>query len=163
MKDWVRRIRGAIGMGVTWATGWGLVGGAFGLALAVLLPSVFGLGVIAQVAGVWAGAGFLGGAVFSSVLRLADGRRRFDELSLARFAALGGMGGGLVGAVMWGAGDVLAVQAVAVGIGTLLGAASAAGALVIARRADDMELLESSEDVAEVGLTEEDRKQLLGT
>ncbi len=50
-----------------------------------------------------------------------------------------------------------------VSVVTLLGAGSAAGSLVLARRADDRELLEDGEDVADIGLTEEETRELLGT
>ena len=42
------------------------------------------------------------------------------------------------------------------------GAGSAAGSLALARRAEDRELLETSEDVAEVGLSEGEARELLG-
>ena len=42
------------------------------------------------------------------------------------------------------------------------GAGSAAGALALARRAEDRELLEASEDVGEAGLTRDDARELLG-
>ncbi len=48
------------------------------------------------------------------------------------------------------------------GIMGLLGAGSAAGSLALARRADDQELLESGEDVADAGLTEREKRELLG-
>jgi hypothetical protein len=37
--------------------------------------------------------GFVGGALFSLVLGVAGRRRRFDELSVARFAVWGALGG----------------------------------------------------------------------
>ena len=43
----------------------------------------------------------------------------------------------------------------------LLGAGSAAGSLALARRADDRELLEHGADVADIGLTEEEKRELL--
>jgi hypothetical protein len=42
------------------------------------------------------------------------------------------------------------------------GAGSAAGSLALARRVEDRELLETSEDVAEVGLSEGEARELLG-
>ena len=47
------------------------------------------------------------------------------------------------------------------GIIPLLGAGSAAGSLALARRADDRELLEHGADVADIGLTEEEKRELL--
>jgi len=44
---------------------------------------------------------------------------------------------------------------------TLLGMGSAAGSLALARRADDRELLEHGADVADIGLTEEEKRELL--
>jgi hypothetical protein len=43
----------------------------------------------------------------------------------------------------------------------LLGAGSAAGSLALARRADDRELLEHGADDADIGLTEEEKLELL--
>ena len=37
--------------------------------------------------------GFIGGVAFSLVLGIAEGRRRFDQMSLPRFAAWGAGGG----------------------------------------------------------------------
>ena len=42
------------------------------------------------------------------------------------------------------------------------GAGSAAGSLALARSAEDRELLEASEDVDEVGLSEGEARELLG-
>ena len=42
------------------------------------------------------------------------------------------------------------------------GAGSAAGSLALARRAEDRELLEASENVGEVGLSEGEARELLG-
>lgn len=160
MKGWLRRIRGAIGMGVTWAVGWFGLGAALGL-------TVFGMDASGALINALAsgGAGFVGGSVFSVVLSLTEGRRRFDELSLPRFAAWGAVGGAVVSALQMvvftmvgGAPPLLLL----VGAQALIGAASAAGTLALARQADDQELLESGEEVAEVGLSPEERKRLLG-
>ncbi len=81
--------------------------------------------------------GFINGAAFSAVLRIAEGRRTFGELSLWRFAGLGALGG-LVVSLLTGGGFLVAF--------TVLGAGSAAGSLALARGADDP-LLESGEGV----------------
>jgi hypothetical protein len=54
--------------------------------------------------------------------------------------------------------EALVTAALVVG----LGAGSAAGSLALARRADDSELLDAGADVAEVGLTKEETRRLLG-
>ena len=106
MQKWLRRIRGAIGMGVTWAAAWFAAGlvprWVFGVYTDAPLPLVFGL------------FGLLAGVVFSGVLALTEGRRRFDQMSLPRFAGWGAMGGLLLSALFakaasLGWGDVLAL------------------------------------------------------
>ena len=164
MKRWLKRIRGAVGMGLTWATAWFGVG-----ALIEVVTMVLGISsaiAVLELAAAFAIMGFIGGAVFSVVLGIAEGRRRFDEMSLPRFAGWGAVGGLLTMAL------VLAVSASAPGVtlpfvlvagvvGALMGAGSAAGSLALARRADDRELLDAGADVADIGLTEAERRELL--
>ncbi len=108
--------------------------------------------------------GFVGGTAFSVVLSVAEGRRRFDEMSLLRFAAWGAVGSFLLALPLlllvleWGPlVDWFGVG----GVMALMGAGSAAGSLALARRADDRELLEHGADVADIGLTEEEKRELL--
>ena len=84
MKEWLRRIRGAVGMGLTWAAAW------FGFG-AIFWP-FFGPTVVEVALGL-AVTGLIGGAIFSLALAIAEGRRRFDEMSLPSFAVLGAVGG----------------------------------------------------------------------
>ncbi len=168
MREWLRRIRAAVGMGVTWAIGWAPVGLLIGLILGGnrSVPDGFP-------ADDWlvpfAILGFFGGTIFSGVLRLAEGRRRFDELSLPRFGALGGLGGmvlGFIAVAAWqldaGFGPVVwPAAAVIVGSASLLSAASASGSLALARRAEDRELLGSGSEVAAVGLKEAESQKLI--
>lgn len=140
---WWKRLRGALGMGLTWAIAWGVgVGGFFELVgniwpgaplvgLVDIWPMVLGL------------PGFLSGTVFALVLRLSDGRRRFDQLSVPRFAALGAMGGLLSGALTVGVIVSMAgppaywmVAAVVCAVPAVLSTLSAAGTLALARRAE---------------------------
>ena len=106
--------------------------------------------------------GFICGGTFSAVLSITEGQRRFDQMSLPRFALWGAVGGGAVGALLttvigWGTPTLLANIAI---LG-LMGAASAAGSLAVARASDDRELLDAGEDVARVGLTIEETRALL--
>ncbi len=91
MKRWLRRIRGAVGMGLTWAVGWALFGVLIGIASLLLpgLPWDLFFEVFDAPLPALAVRGFVGGAFFSTVLGIAGRRRRFDELSLPRFAAWG--------------------------------------------------------------------------
>ena len=157
MRKWLRRIRGAVGMGLIWAVAWFGFGPILlaGTSLADLLFESAVLGAY----------GFVGGIVFSGVLGLVERRRRFDEMSLPRFAAWGALGGLSVQIVMWltfpwaaTLGDFLSFSIPL----ALLGAGSSAGSLALARRADDKELLEAGADVADAGLTEEETRELLG-
>jgi len=98
------------------------------------------------------------------VLGIAGRRRRFDELSLPRFTAWGAVGGLLLSLIPLSAvGEGLggATVAVAVGTLTLLSAGSAAGALMMARIAEDRDLLDASAEVGKVGLTNGEVRELL--
>ena len=135
MKKLLRRIRGAIGMGLTWALAW------FGAGL--ILLAVVGFGAADVPFPLFFGLlGFFAGVIFSGILAIAEGRRSFDQMSLPRFAAWGGVGGLLLSGTF--------VLAAALGVDAFLvlgpvfalaGAGSAAGSLALARRAEDRELL----------------------
>ena len=151
MGTWLRRIRGAIGMGITWAAVWFAAGSVprwvFGVNTDAPLPLVFGV------------FGLMAGMVFSAVLALTEGRRSFDEMSLPRFAGWGAIGGLLlsalvakVGSLAWG--DVLALAPTL----AVASAVSAAGSLAMARRAARQELPDGRGNTAEVELTGEKRK-----
>ncbi len=87
MKKWLRHIRNAVTMGITWAAGWTLIcmlGVVVFYTLFPSAPDIFDIWIL-----VFAYPGFLAGVSFSVVLRIAEGRRRLDELSLPRLAAFG--------------------------------------------------------------------------
>lgn len=165
MRKWLRRLRGALGMGLTWAVAWAPIGVLFGI---IVDPT----GAMDEPwIAVGALPGFLGGMVFSAALGLAEGRRRFDELSLSRFAAWGGVGGLLLGALPFAflapRAEVVGLPLWLLGIATfgsasLLSAGLASGTLALARMSEDRELLDASEDVADVGLGAGEVHELLG-
>ena len=165
MKSWLRRIRGAIGVGLTWAAGWGLAGGLIWL---VRTFSEFGIDVAVFLGAQYALIGFLGGVTFSVILRLTARRTRFDQLRIPTFAGWGGLGGLLIGAVylaqLWtfygGGPDAATLEFLA--ITTLFGAGSAGGSLALARLADDGRLLEQGQEASGVGLSDVERRSLLG-
>jgi hypothetical protein len=161
-------------MGLTWAAGWAIAGVLIGVS-SILLPGlpwdsffeVFDAPLPAL-----AIPGFFAGVFFSIVLGIAGRRRKFSELSLPRFAAWGAVGGllltlfpfALVGVGLastegsrLGAWQILAVIS---GPFILLSAVSAAGSLMLARRAENRESLEGS-DVTELGLAERETQELL--
>jgi hypothetical protein len=148
MNSWLRRLRGALGMGVTWAFAGGLIGGVME-AIANFVPS---LNTVDMWIPLFAIPGFIGGVVFSGVLGIAGRNRRFDELSLPLFAAWGAVPGLLLGMVSFGIDAwygtwwsllrvVLAVIAPA-----LLGAATASATLAIARKGELQALPERTSD-----------------
>jgi hypothetical protein len=162
MKKWLRPIRGAIGMGLTWAAAWGGAGTI--VTLGFLLRT--GSRPDAPFPLMFAAAGLVAGLLFSGVLRLVEGRRPFDQMSLRRFAAWGAVGGFLLAAAfvltvsLSGSPGFLWNLVVVGPVFAAAAAGSAAGSLALARRAQRRELLDTTEDVTAVGLSEgESRKK----
>ena len=138
MTQWGRRIRGAIGMGLTWGLAW------FGAGM--LLARVPGFYSDLPFALLFAPLGVACGMIFSGILVVLERGRPLDRLSLPRFAAWGAGSGLLlsglfvVGAALRGAsplgefllfGPALAIAS----------SACAAGSLALARRDERRELL----------------------
>ena len=155
MGKWLRRLRGAIGMGFTWAIAWSFVG---------LVPRwVLGFNPDAPFPIIFGVLGFFAGFTFSGIVALTEGRRRIDQLSLPRFAGWGAVGGLVLGAIFaraisLGLGDALAI----VPTFALASAACASGTLAVARRALRQELPALGEDAAEVPLAGVDQRNVLG-
>ena len=135
MQKWLRRIRGAIGIGFTWAAAWSAAGlvprWILGFNSDAPFPIIFGL------------LGFVAGITFSVLVVLTAGRRRFDEISLPRFAGWGAAGGLLLSAAFAKAAslswrDVLAVAPTF----AVASAVCASASLAVARRALRQELPE---------------------
>lgn len=163
MKMWWRRIRGAIGVGLTWAAAWG----AAGMITMLGFLLVTGSRPDAPFPLMFGAFGFVAGVIFSGVLGLVAGRRRFDQMSLPRFAAWGAAAGFLLSAtfvlVVSLAGDPAFLWNLVV-VGPVFAAAaagSAAGSLALARRAQDRALLATTEDVTAVGLSGVDARKVL--
>jgi len=87
MKGFLRKLRGILGTGLTWAAGWGALFGGMWAALG----SPFGAVLEAVAGGAFLGA-FAGGS-FAVILSIAERRRTLGELSLRRVALWGGIGG----------------------------------------------------------------------
>lgn len=143
MNKWIRKIRAAMGVGLAWAAAW------FGAGMILLLivgpnaadvpfPLFFGF------------LGFLAGVTFSGILGMVERRRRFDEMSLPRFAGWGAVGGllfsGIFVATLILMGDATLDFLMLSPIFALAGAGSAAGSLALARMAEDPELLDSGDE-----------------
>ena len=133
MKKWPRRIRGAVGMGLIWAMAW------FGAGL-VLLLVIFVVGASGADVPFPLGFGLLGfcaGVIFSGILGIAEGRRRFDQMSLPRFGVLGGVGGLLLSGIFVLLAGLGGKMLVVLGpVFALSGAGCAAGSLALAKMAE---------------------------
>ena len=159
MKSWMRRIRGVVGMGLTWAFGWAVAGVLIGVSSLLLpgLPWDAFFEVFDAPLPALAVPGFFAGVFFSAVLGIAGRRRRFSELSLPRVAAWGALGGVLltlfpfalvaVGLASREGSDMGTSQILAVimPLFVLLSALSASVTLIIARAAERRDLPEASE------------------
>ncbi|HJQ11999.1 MAG TPA: hypothetical protein VJ840_13300 [Gemmatimonadaceae bacterium] len=152
MPKWLLRVRGAIGMGLTWAVGWSAVGMVprwiFGFNTDVPFPLVFGV------------LGFIAGVTFSAVLTLFERRRELDQLTLPRFAGWGAISGIVLAAIFTriaslGGADVLVIAP----IFAVACAACASGSLALAKRAEMRELREGSGETA-TRLTDYDKRKL---
>jgi len=144
MKQWLIRTRGAMGMGLTWAIEWALAGLLIGIS-SKLVPGLWGwfFEIFDAPLPALAIPGFFAGIFFSIVLGIAARHRRFHELSLPVFAAWGALGGLLLTlfplalSVVGLASLNVSPWRVLAGVGgpfILLGAASAALSLTLARR-----------------------------
>lgn len=154
MRKSLRRIRGAIGMGLTWGAAWGVAGTILAVVTRFKADAPFPL--------IFAVLGFIAGVIFSAILALTEGRRRFDQMSLPRFAVWGATGGLLLSAVFakaasLGWGDVLVIAptfAVACAV-------CASGSLALARQAGPRELSDNRGDIAAAELTDHETRKLI--
>jgi hypothetical protein len=154
MGKWMRRIRGAIGMGFTWAAAWFAAGlvprWVFGFNADVPFPLVFGV------------LGFIGGVIFSGLLMLTEGRRGFEQMTLPRFAAWGAVGGVLLSAIFTRAASLGWADALVIAPTFAVACAiCASGSLALARRAGMRELPDIRGDTAEAELADHEKRQLL--
>jgi hypothetical protein len=158
----LKRIRGAIGMGLTWAAGWAVFGVLIGISSRLfpnLVPWDAFFNVFDAPLPALAVPGFIGGALFSIVLGI-DGRgRKFSDLSVPAFAAWGAFGGLMLsllpallvalGLASRGEDGTLGTWQLTVMIAiplVLLSAISAAVSLIVARLGEDASSHESDED-----------------
>ena len=135
MKGLLRRLRGVVGIGLTWAIGCGLVGALLTAILRIFRPGDFDAGENELVAAaLFAMAGFLCGSAFSVLFALAERRRAVDDLSVLRAAVWGGLGAAALPFLTTMA-DSMAI------LFAPLGAAFAACAVALAKQAARREAL----------------------
>ena len=135
MRSWLRRIRGALLMGLTWAVAWAPIGILIGLIVdsdGRMDEPWIAIGAI---------PGFIAGVFFSILLGIVGRRHRFEDFSLPKFAAWGA-GAGLVMSVLpfvlGSPSSTLPLwfPAVVIGSITAMGSLSAAASLALARKAE---------------------------
>lgn len=134
IKKLLRRLRGILGTGLTWAVGWAGVTVALSLIGGVPFPFLF------RVVLSGAAQGFIAGGVFATILSVAERRHTLEDLSLRRVALWGGIGGAClfvpIYPMLMSAGIPLFRLALPLAINALMGAGFASGSVALARRAD---------------------------
>ncbi len=159
MDEILRKLRGLLGVGVTWGAVWAVVGSVVGVVYGLVAPDLWQWGnpILDWTLGMGM-YGFVSGVGFGKLLALAEGRRRLDELSLPRVAMWGVLGSAAVPLLFAAAGlfsvtttwvDVVS----AMGLTALLGGLSAPGAIALARRAELSE--GESRDLLSAGLADD--------
>lgn len=146
MKGFLRRLRGIIGTGFTWAVGWGAaftgLRALFGFPYDNLLEAALNGSIL----------GLAAGGSFAVILSIAERRRTLDQLSLRRVAAWGGVGGMalllLLTPVVFASGlplvELLTLYLTLLALNASLGAGFATGSVALAQR-DDMKMLEGKD------------------
>jgi len=138
MGSFLRKLRGVLGTGITWAAAWSVVGtilqgglALFGILRAPDLPTT---------PLVWGLMGFYGGSMFGVLLSLTEGRRTLEGLRIGRVAVWGALAGFAIPIVYnLMRGDPNAISMISVLSSALivapLSAASASGMTALAQRA----------------------------
>lgn len=141
MGNLLRKIRGLVGVGVTWGTLWGVIGAGIGLVIGIISPGAwdwgnpildwaFGMGLYGAVSGV----------AFATLLSLGEGRKTIFDLSLRRVSIWGVLGSAAVPLLFNSMGAFAAGTTVvdilgAIAVTGLLGGTFAPVSVAIARRA----------------------------
>jgi len=135
----LRRIRGVLVIGVLWGAGWAIVGG--GVMEGFVDPQGRILDMWPQTLGI---VGFLGGVIFSLMVRIAGERRSFSEFSFVEFAGLGAAAGLVQGVLAMA---IMGAPALFTGLTIVVSAGAALGSLAVARMARTRSPLESTEEI----------------
>ena len=138
MKQFLRRLRGVIGTGLTWALGWAgsifVVAGLWGIRGGVLFWAVRTAAI----------AGFIAGSAFGVVLSILERHKKLEDLSLWRIAMWGGLGGIVLAGLFALLGGVQYWPEAAAF--TLYGIGSATGTVALAKRGRDSKLIEGADE-----------------
>lgn len=130
MHTILRKARGILGIGLTWAVGWALVAFAIGTVIGILDPDSIDAGEEPyRIAGLLALVGLACGAAFGVILSFAERHKKVLNLSVLRAGAWGAIGSAAV-PLLTAINNTVAVET------GVLGALFAAATVAIARRAD---------------------------
>ena len=91
MRGLLRRLRGLLGVGVTWGAMWGVIGAGIGVIVSLATGQPWAWSVFDWSLGMGL-YGLVSGFGFGALLTLREGRRTLFELSLPRSAAWGILG-----------------------------------------------------------------------
>jgi hypothetical protein len=147
MKQFLRRLRGIIGTGLTWAVGWmGLIGLVVFPVLALFGAPIFSdFGLYLKNVFIVGQLGFIAGGSFGLVLTALERRKKLENLSFTRIALWGGIGGLVLVAISGPASGGSFLGPII--FFTLMGIGSATGTVLLAKRSDS-KLIEGAEDPA---------------
>jgi len=129
MDGLLRKLRGMLGVGLTWGVGWAIVMFIIGSIIGVVDPDSIDAGEEPwRIAGLVGAVGFISGAVFAAILSSAERRKSIRELSVPRAVLWGALGGAAL-PLLTTMNDVVIFNTAP------LGAIFAASTIAIARRA----------------------------
>lgn len=128
MSRWLRRLRGFLGVGVTWGVGWSALGALIMSIVLLLDPASIDPGDFTGMVGIFFTLGVISGSVFSLALALVESRKSIRDLSTGRMAAWGAVGASLLPLMTPVPNDNAIIMAP-------IGALFAAGSITLAKRA----------------------------
>ena len=130
MRKFLRKVRGALGIGATWAVAWAAIFAGLAFVIGIFDPDSIDPGETPLRVGAIGGLfGFISGVAFGATLALADGRKALSKLSVGRAALWGALGTALFPLLTTVSNSMLILVCP-------IGAALAAGSVAIAKRAE---------------------------
>ena len=142
MKKLFQKLRGLLGVGLTWGTLWAGIGAGIGLVIGIVRPEVWAFRNPVFEWGLGMGLyGLVSGVGFGALLTLREGRKTILDLSLRRVALWGVLGAAAVPLLFGAAGffeaGTTAVDVIqAILVTASLGGTFAPASVAIAQRAE---------------------------